>query len=155
MCFCFTILKHPCYLVYIQSLICFPFRPVVAHWTTQSCPWCWNSSISLSVIVQQQGLPLCFSPHPRQITILTLWILTQASPYSRESRESFMNIDEGSLVSLWNLHIGLVPYIQNSLLCQWARWTLHSEGLFMRFITAAWGKSHLMHADSVQWISWF
>lgn len=52
---------------------------------------------------------LCFSPHPRHITILTLWILTQALPYRRKAQESFMNIDEWSLMSLWNLHIGVVP----------------------------------------------
>lgn len=112
----------------------------------------------LSMVLKLQHLPLCHclitraslcSPHPQQIIILTLWILTPALPYSREAQESSMNIDEWSLMSLWNLHIGLVPYIQNSLPWQWATWTLHNEGLFMRFMTAG-GKSHLMHAESVQ-----
>lgn len=51
-----------------------------------------------------------------------------------------MNIDDQSLMSLWNLHVGVVPYIQNSPLCQWARWTLHNKGSIHKVYDRGWKK---------------
>jgi len=81
----------------VHPVICFPL-------------WACSNTVrhtDLSVVLKPQRrstkrASLRCSSHSRPIPILTFCVLTQALPYSREAQESFMNIDERSLVILVN-----------------------------------------------------